>query len=185
MKTVDRILQNWRIDKAKPYIDDGSSVLDIGCADATLFKRIGTIGRYVGVDPHLEVSVEDDRARLVRGIFPEVPEADEKFDCITLLACLEHVPLDQQKEVAERCFSLLKDGGRLIVTVPDAKVDHILAVLKALRLIDGMELDEHYHFDVSATPSLFEAAGLTLKKYERFQLGLNNLFVFERAAGNA
>jgi hypothetical protein len=45
-----------------------------------------------------------------------------------------------------------------------------------------MCLDEHHGFAVEKTPSLFCAVGLELVRHERFQLGLNNLFVFRKPA---
>ena len=52
-----------------------------------------------------------------------------------------------------------------------------------LRLIDGMSLEEHHGFDSRQTPAIFSAAGLQLLKKPKFQLGLNNLFVFRRGNG--
>jgi hypothetical protein len=74
----------------------------------------------------------------------------------------------------------LKPNGRLIITVPSPMVDHVLKVLKFLRLIDGMSLEEHHGFEVHQTTAIFPAKDFRLVKRKRFQLGLNNLFVFER-----
>ncbi|HEY7819578.1 MAG TPA: hypothetical protein VIG29_15255, partial [Vicinamibacteria bacterium] len=52
--------------------------------------------------------------------------------------------------------------------------------LKFLRLIDGMALDEHHGFEPSDTPAIFSGFGLRLVRRRKFQLGLNNLFVFQR-----
>jgi hypothetical protein len=70
----------------------------------------------------------------------------------------------------------------LIITVPDARVDRILDVLSALRLIsdDDMKAHEHHGFDARATRALLEPAGFRLVRHEAFQFGLNNLFVFEK-----
>jgi hypothetical protein len=56
----------------------------------------------------------------------------------------------------------------------------VLHVLGALRLIDGMSMHEHYGFEAAATPSLFCGPDFKLREHRKFQLGLNNLFVFER-----
>ena len=69
-----------------------------------------------------------------------------------------------------------------MLTVPSPAVDRILDVLCALRVLDGMEAEEHYGFDPSATTGLLESAGLQLRSAHRFQLGLNQLFVFTRPA---
>jgi hypothetical protein len=61
-------------------------------------------------------------------------------------------------------------------------VDHILTVLKTLRVIDGMSLEEHHGYDVNHTASIFAPPRFALDVHRRFQLGLNNLFVFRREA---
>jgi hypothetical protein len=53
-------------------------------------------------------------------------------------------------------------------------------MLAALRIIDGMALHEHHELDPRAIPEAFTSAGMRLLVERRFQLGLNNLFVFER-----
>jgi hypothetical protein len=60
-------------------------------------------------------------------------------------------------------------------------VDRILAVLKFIRLIDGMSLEEHYGFEPRGVPSLFSVGEMELVKAGRFQLGCNNLFVFRKS----
>jgi hypothetical protein len=62
-------------------------------------------------------------------------------------------------------------------------VDTILGVLGRLRMIDGMSLDEHYGFDPGRTEAVFAPPAFRLAVRRRFQLGLNNLFVFERSGG--
>ena len=45
-----------------------------------------------------------------------------------------------------------------------------------------MALEQHYGFDPRETPTLFEVGGMELVKASRFQLELNNLFVFKKNA---
>jgi len=95
-----------------------------------------------------------------------------------MLAVLEHVP--DAAVLARECARLLAPGGRVVITVPDARVDRILDVLHRLRLIHGMSLEEHHGYDVGQTRPVFEGAGLKAAAWRRFELGLNNLFVFEK-----
>jgi SAM-dependent methyltransferase len=119
-------------------------------------------------------------ATLVRGSFPDDLPDCAPFDVITMLAVLEHVPRDRQQAFASACAKYLRPGGRLVITVPSPRVDAILSVLKTLRLVDGMSLEEHYGFDPDATPSIFASHGFDAVERRRFQFGLNNLFVFRR-----
>lgn len=182
MKAFDRKLQSWRIKQASRFIDPGSRVLDIGCSDGELFEQIPHIAEGIGIDPLVVPSIAPGgRYRLVRGWFPaELPDS-QPFDAITLLAVLEHIPLEKQAEFASQCFQHLKPGGRLIATVPSAAVDHILQVLCFLRIIDGMEVEQHYGFDVQSTTALFEDAGMSLLHHSRFELGLNHVFAFVKS----
>jgi hypothetical protein len=64
--------------------------------------------------------------------------------------------------------------------VPLPGADRILNALKFLRVIDGMQLDQHSGLDPKKIPSAFSHRDLTLVRAERFQLGLNNLHVFRK-----
>jgi 2-polyprenyl-3-methyl-5-hydroxy-6-metoxy-1,4-benzoquinol methylase len=182
MKIVDRLLQSWRIRKAGKYIAPGARMLDIGAADGPLFRQITHVGSYVGIDPDLPADRQLAlNARLTKGLFPECIKGEQPFYCITMLAVLEHIPSTQQPKLAVDCATHLRPGGYLVITAPSPAVDWILSVLKWLRVIDGMSLEEHYGFDVRRTPELFRSAGFQLLHNARFQLGLNNLFVFVRS----
>lgn len=181
MKTVDRIIQYLRIRKIRPYIAHGARVLDIGCADGALFKQLKLLIREgVGIDPDLDQSVTMKNYRLIAGQFPKDLPDTQPFDVIIMLAVLEHIPPGHQEQLAKKCAQFLKPGGELVITIPSPKADRILSLLQFMRVIDGMSLEDHYGFDVNKTPSIFSVGGLTLVKSEKFQLGLNNLFVFKK-----
>ncbi len=179
-KTLDRVLQQWRIRKAKPFVRPGSHLLDVGCADGVLLRRLGSLVDFgVGIDPDA-VPSENNRFRLVRGAFPDDIAGEEQFDTITALAVLEHIPQAAQSFFAESCFRLLKPGGNVVITVPDPAVDRIIDILVRLRLLDGMSVEEHWGFVPAQADALFHAAGFSKVAGKRFQLGLNNLLVFGR-----
>lgn len=168
------------------WIADDARVLDVGCFDATLLESLGKkLAKGVGLDPLLDKEVVGPRWKLVRGRLPAGPVLEGPFDAITMLAVLEHVPESDLPALAAEIQALLAPSGRLILTVPEPAVDRVLAALSALHLIDGMSLEEHHGFKTAATRALFEGAGLRLLVHERFQLGLNNLYVFERPASTA
>jgi hypothetical protein len=82
--------------------------------------------------------------------------------------------------LAGACATLLKPGGRVVITVPSPRVDDILHVLLKLRLIEGINAHEHYGFKPADTLGVFPPPTYRVVKHGTFQLRLNNLFVFER-----
>ncbi len=165
---------------ARPYLCPGDCVLDIGSADGALAAQVPQIGAYVGIDPLATPEASCDGVTFIKGTFPGDLSTIEKFDVITLLAVLEHVPSDRQAAFAEACHEHLKPSGLLIVSVPSPLVDYILFSLRTVRLIDGMSLEQHYGYRPGDTRPLFTDAGFCFVRRKRFQLGLNNLFVFSR-----
>lgn len=182
MTALDRFLQRWRIAKAVRYLSAGDRVLDVGCHDGTLFRRLRSrLSGGIGLDPGLDEAVTFGTFRLLPGRFPQdLPEGDS-FDAITMLAVLEHIQPDDQRAAAAACRRSLHPGGRVIVTVPSPRVDRLVNLFQRLRLADGMALEEHYGFRPEETPELFQAEGFEVQAARRFQLGLNHLYVFRKS----
>jgi SAM-dependent methyltransferase len=181
MKPLDRALQNIRVRMVRPYITPCSRVLDVGCADGALYRRVGPVERYVGIDPDAPDASPGPNAFFIRDVFP-TPRlaATDRFDVIAVTAVLEHIPRDAQPAFAGACADHAASGAHLAITVPAPLVDSILGVLKRGSLLDGMKDAEHYGFDPALTPSVFERHGFRLERHRRFELGLNHLFVFRR-----
>lgn len=178
---VDRLLANLRFAKAKPFIPEGSRILDVGTGDGTFLRFLnGHVASAVGIDPILTEPVElGESIHLFPGHFPQDFIACENlFDVITLLAVVEHIPADKLTTVADACWEYLNPGGRTIITVPHPRVDRILDVLKFFRIIKGLSLEEHYGFHPDCLPEIFNR--WTLIKKERWELGCNYLFIFEK-----
>lgn len=181
MKALDRFLQRARIHQARPFVNMGDRVLDIGSVDGVMFEAWrGHISAGVGIDPTLNEKVVTDLYELYPGYFPNDLPDGRQFNVITLLAVLEHIPTSQQESLAKSIHEALLPGGRLIITVPSPQVDMILEVLLKLRLIDGMSLEEHFGYKPEDTERIFAKPHFKLLNKKTFQLGLNNLFVFEK-----
>lgn len=158
-------------------------MLDVGCSEGELFEQFrDRVGEGLGIDDDLDAPIKTERYELVPGTFPESLDDVEPFEVITMMAVLEHVPEERQPIIARACAEHLKPGGYLVITTPAPVVDHILDVLKFLRLIDGMSLEEHFGFEPEQTPGIFTPHGLALVRRKSFQLGLNHLFVFQKPA---
>jgi SAM-dependent methyltransferase len=182
MRTIDRLLQRARIRACLPWIKGCTRVIDVGAHQGELFRALGSrLESGFGIEPLVSKPVVGDRYVIQPGLFPQAaPDAPGSWDAVTMLAVLEHIPAGGQAAVAEACHRLLRTGGRVVITVPSPAVDRILAVLKALRLIDGMSLEEHYGFRPGDTERIFPAPRFALVCRRHFQFGLNNLFVFEK-----
>lgn len=181
MTWLDRLLRDWRMRMALRHVPRGSSVLDIGTYDGLLFARAGAVG--VGIDPDLAPGAQDvPGVTLVRGAFPQDlgDRGVGAFDAATALAVIEHVPEAELASWSRSLAELVRPGGRVVITVPSPAVDHVLHVLLRLRLVAGMQAHQHHGFEPDDVKDVFAAPGWHLERHQRFQLGLNHLFVFRR-----
>jgi SAM-dependent methyltransferase len=106
------------------YVPPGTDAhLDFGCNKGEFLNKLKDkkIGRLVGVD------VSEKAVKQAHELFPELeiikiqesrslPFDDTAFDSVTVLDVLEHVY--EQAELLAEVNRVLKDGGKLIVTVP-------------------------------------------------------------------
>lgn len=179
---LDRFLQELRIAQAIRWIEPGSHVLDVGCFDGSLFWQAPQVVKSgVGIDvvrPH-RWPAGPYEFRL--GGFPEVIRENEIFDCVVMLAVVEHVPDDQLTGWSKAVSGLVRPGGRVVITTPSPVVDRILDAGIRLKALKGMEAGQHHGFDPRRVPSIFGSESLRLRHQRRFELGLNYLFVFDRA----
>jgi SAM-dependent methyltransferase len=180
MTRIDVMLQRWRTRKAVRFIPEGGRVIDVGCSNALLYHSAPGLRAYVGIDPEPRASSLGAEMQIIKGSFPRDAPVDRRFDAITALATFEHIPPEEQPGFVQACFDRLDPGGVVILTVPDPLVDRILDVLEFLRLVEFGETHQHYGYQVSRTPEIFARGGFTLLHRSRFQLGLNNLFVFSK-----
>jgi ubiquinone/menaquinone biosynthesis C-methylase UbiE len=107
---------------------DGRDVLDVGCGEGGLVRRLASDGaRAVGVDP-LPVAVE--RARLagagvpgasyVAGTAEDLPFPEESFDAVIFFNSLHHVPVASMDAALSEAARVLRGGGSLYVQEPVA-----------------------------------------------------------------
>lgn len=180
MRYLDQLLQRWRIYLAAKAIRPHDRVLDIGCFQGEFLiyveKRIDT---GIGIDPLLGIESIGEKIKLLRWSFQEpMPFPDNYFDVIVMLATIEHI--NDREAIAREGSRLLKSAGRMIITVPEPAVDIVIDLLVRLRLADGMSLEQHSGFKPDSLPGIFSNYGFRLAARRKFQLGLNNLFVFEK-----
>jgi SAM-dependent methyltransferase len=176
---LDRFLQRLRVRAALPHIQRGARLLDVGCADGHLLRVLdGRIRGGVGIDVDATAVSDGTTYRIVRGAFPDDLDDAGPFDVITMLAVFEHFREADRPRVVDACRRLLRPGGRVVMTVPAPVVDRIVDLLRALRLAHGMDIDAHHGYRPEETALHF--SGFRVVRHERFELGLNNLYVLEK-----
>lgn len=181
MTLLDRFIQRQRLRRAAAWLPPGARVVDVGAHQGELFAYLGAkLGAGFGIEPLLGQPIQRPGYEVHPGYFPDVRPPDTGWDAVTALAVFEHIPAAAQAAFASGCAQVLRPGGRVVITVPSPAVDRILAVLRALRLIDGMSLEQHYGFVPADTLGIFKPPTFRLLHRQSFQFGLNHLFVFER-----
>ena len=181
LRRLDRLIRSLRIRVVDPHLGSGVRVLDVGCFDGSLFALYrARITHGIGIDPLLVANGEWAGFRFIKSPFPSSALDGQRFDVITMLAVLEHVPANDLDQWREACEALLEPGGRLIATVPSPRVDDILHLFGRLRLVEGIAAHEHHGFDPEDLPPILSSGGLAVSEHRRFELGLNHLFVFTK-----
>jgi SAM-dependent methyltransferase len=95
-----------------------ASVLDVGCGTADFLASLPASLSRCGIEPSAGAATEAARrgVRIVAGSIEELP-ADARFDVITLIDVIEHLP--QPALHLERAYAHLASGGLLIVSTGD------------------------------------------------------------------
>lgn len=182
MTVLDSLLQKWRYSKAVSNIPQNARVLDIGSEDGSFLKSIQSrIKSGTGIDLVWDNPWKQNNLEFIPGSFPgDAAKLKPPYDVITMIAVLEHLQESQLSECARQCYTLLKPGGLVVITIPSPVVDQILMILKKLKLVQARSLDEHHGLCPEEALMPFSGAGFLVLKHEKFQLGLNNLIVLQK-----
>lgn len=100
----------------------GGQILDIGCGSGFFLKTAAAHGMTaIGIEPKLEMAEAARRsgAQVRHGFFPDVLQADEKFDAIIFNDVLEHIP--DTGTILDACRAHLHPDGLLVVNIPNAQ----------------------------------------------------------------
>lgn len=116
-------------------IRSSDTVIDVGCGDGGLIGFCAGQGaEVVLIDRDRErLAATEERirispARAYRAILSEcdpIPVADGTGDLVVCTEVLEHVP--DPKKFLDELIRVTKPGGRLLVTVPDARSEQLVA----------------------------------------------------------
>jgi 2-polyprenyl-3-methyl-5-hydroxy-6-metoxy-1,4-benzoquinol methylase len=187
IKLLDRMLQQQRIKRVRHHIRSEDTVLDFGCFDGQLFKKLGHLmagGIGIDSDPSIEGCFDglgENFQFLSGGLELLTRENLPKIDLVVALAVIEHLHETQIREFALRLGSLVEPSGRMLLTIPHPFVDKIVAAGISLHLLAGADFDSHHGLKPLAASNIIDASGWVLKSWKKFQLGLNNEFLFIRS----
>ncbi len=139
--------------------------------------------RFTGVDLQVSKDAQVDGSL-------ELIEADQfswcagpDFNMVLSLAVAEHL-LEPQQHFELIAKSLSKNGVA-VLTSPTPLAHMVLYILTRLRIFDRKECDDHkLYLTEAGIRSMAEKAGLKIKKFSYFQLGLNQVAVLERPLEN-
>lgn len=165
-------LRSQRIQHALPYIR--GRVLDFGCG-------VGALAAYLSPDAYRGVERDPESLALARERYPTFCFEDslittDTFDTIVALAVIEHIedPVGLLKALRAR----LQPAGHIVVTTPHPGIKGIYRIGTALGLFSRHAHEEHQALlDLSAMQGICNQAELSIRTYQRFLLGCNQLFV--------
>lgn len=175
-ETVNKLglhsLRDERYDMVKKNIK--GRLIDIGCGNNELVKSYehNSIGIDV-FDFGGDALISEDTSTL--------PFEDKSFQSASFVASLNHII--NRKEVLIEVNRILKDGGRVYMTMLSpfwGKLRHRLAWWDPDQHKRGMKNGEEMDLSYNYIINLFDSTGFFLVKREKFILGLNNLYIFEK-----
>lgn len=184
MALLSRYLQKRRLAMVRPYLQ--GDVLDLGCAGAAGSELGGSrIQRYVGIDYNPDVvkrlRQEDPTGEyLCRNLDEDELDFDEPFDCVLMTAIIEH--LFNQKFAMQQVKRCLKPTGVAVITTPTPLGNDVVHGLGArVGIFARSAMDDHIViYNRRRFDNLAREVGLSIRHYETFQLGCNQLVIMGR-----
>lgn len=145
---------NFKI--AKPYIKN-KRVLDIGCWTGQ-FELLATevTDKIVGIDPSKE-AIKLAKKRVPKASFKtgdalKLTFSKNKFDCVTFLEVIEHLPHGSEDGVIKEIYRITKPKGYLILSTPN---NHPISII----LDPAFFLINHRHYSLKQLESLLVSNG--------------------------
>jgi SAM-dependent methyltransferase len=182
---LEPVLRKMRIGKVLNEIKQvpACRLLDVGCGFNHKFLSI--IEPYIEQGTGIDFKVPGVASGKIKTIQARLddtlPFEKESFDIVTMLAVLEH--LDRPREICAEIVRVLRDGGKLVLTVPGKRAKPVLEFLSyRLGIVNRAEIEDHKkYYDIIELENLAaEFSNLEIVRHKYFQLGMNNFCVMEK-----
>jgi SAM-dependent methyltransferase len=160
-------------------------ILDVGCGSFPYFLSRTSFAAKVGIDKvvpadgQAQNSPVDPALRLMSFDIAQqdvLPLRDQTVDVVTMLAVFEHLRVDRLVNVLNEVERVLKPGGLYIMTTPAGWTDPILHLLKHVRMVSDVEIDEHQDsYSVKMIRGILARTRLggAAAEFGYFELGMN------------
>ena len=183
------LLTRLRLNKVIKYVTDPGKLLDVGCDDAYLLGLLLKKNNpclYVGVDNHQEC-INDCEEKFsdigkewayffVIDANEDLPFNNNNYDYVVLSAIIEH--LNNFDNLLKELTRVTKDNSRIIITTPTRIADTVLKIGASIGLFANDSLEEHVKY--YSKKDFINLKGWELKKYQKFELGMNQLIILEK-----
>lgn len=184
--TLDKIIAKLRYAQVDKYVIKNGRIVDIGCGQEGKFllRHKNEISQGYGLDYKIKNHSFDNIQFINSHISNNIPIQKSSIDIVFMNAVLEH--LAHPEDILNTAFSLLKKGGKLVMTTPTPLAKPILEFMAyKLRIINEAEIREHVHYyskkDIeSLIAQLRKNYLIKLDKYKTFEFGLNSLIVIKK-----
>jgi 2-polyprenyl-3-methyl-5-hydroxy-6-metoxy-1,4-benzoquinol methylase len=100
----------------------GDRVLDIGCGDGSfleLAREQGGEGFGMDLDPDKVAQTRAKGFQVLQGRVQDVDWGETRFDVVSLIHIVEHIPPGEVTEVLDRAVRSLSEAGRLLIVTPN------------------------------------------------------------------
>lgn len=160
--------------RIRPYVRNGSSLLDVGCGKGELLSNLADLLQQgVGIDQRIVHHTSGNIRLQSYTIDATLPFPEGSFDAVTLLAVLEH--LEKPEAVLREVWRILRPGGRALITVPTVYAKPVLEFLGfRLGLVSREGVADHKRYYTKAMlAGNLEQAGFAIERITYFELGFN------------
>ena len=148
-------------------VEPPARLLDVGCGAGAFLSRAARAGYEasgIDLDPKAVAFARDRLGLSVQRMSLEELPQSERYDVITMLGVLEHIP--EPARFLSWAREHLADGGEVLIGVPHAgSLNRLVSRLSRDEWDMFLEPGHLYHYDVRTLGMLAARAGLTPRRW--------------------